>query len=55
MDITGLILAGGRGTRMGTVDKGLVALAGKPNQVEAARSILDQARRDLYRLLADDE
>ena len=31
-----------------------VALAGKPNQVEAARSILDQARRDLYRLLADD-
>lgn len=30
MDITGLILAGGRGTRMGTVDKGLVALAGKP-------------------------
>lgn len=30
MDITGLILAGGRGTRMGAVDKGLVALADKP-------------------------
>jgi molybdopterin-guanine dinucleotide biosynthesis protein A len=30
MDITGLILAGGRGTRMGSVDKGLVPLAGKP-------------------------
>lgn len=28
--ITGLILAGGRGTRMGGVDKGLVPLAGKP-------------------------
>lgn len=30
MDITGLILAGGRGTRMGSVDKGLVTLVGKP-------------------------
>ncbi len=29
-DITGLILAGGRGTRMGQVDKGLQALHGKP-------------------------
>jgi len=28
--ITGLILAGGRGTRMGGVDKGLVPFAGKP-------------------------
>jgi molybdopterin-guanine dinucleotide biosynthesis protein A len=28
--ITGLILAGGRGTRMGTVDKGLQAFGGKP-------------------------
>jgi molybdopterin-guanine dinucleotide biosynthesis protein A len=28
--ITGLILAGGRGTRMGSVDKGLVPLSGKP-------------------------
>ncbi|MBL0245423.1 MAG: molybdenum cofactor guanylyltransferase MobA [Rhodoferax sp.] len=30
MDITGLILAGGRGSRMGSVDKGLVPLNGKP-------------------------
>ncbi|WP_061535213.1 molybdenum cofactor guanylyltransferase MobA [Collimonas arenae] len=29
-NITGLILAGGRGTRMGGVDKGLVLLDGKP-------------------------
>lgn len=29
-DITGVILAGGRGTRMGGVDKGLVKLDGKP-------------------------
>ena len=29
-DITGVILAGGRGQRMGGVDKGLMALAGKP-------------------------
>ena len=29
-DITGLILAGGRGTRMGSVDKGLQLLDGRP-------------------------
>lgn len=29
-DITGLILAGGRATRMGGADKGLVAIGGKP-------------------------
>ena len=29
-DITGVILAGGRGTRMGGADKGLLSLAGKP-------------------------
>lgn len=29
-DVTGLVLAGGRGTRMGGLDKGLVELAGKP-------------------------
>lgn len=29
-DITGVILAGGRGRRMGGVDKGLVKLAGRP-------------------------
>jgi molybdopterin-guanine dinucleotide biosynthesis protein A len=30
LSITGLILAGGRGTRMGTVDKGLQTFRGKP-------------------------
>jgi len=30
MQITGLILAGGRGSRMGSIDKGLVPLGGKP-------------------------
>lgn len=30
MEITGLILAGGRGTRMGHLDKGLVAFDGQP-------------------------
>jgi molybdopterin-guanine dinucleotide biosynthesis protein A len=29
-DVTGIVLAGGLGRRMGGVDKGLVALAGKP-------------------------
>lgn len=29
-DITGLVLAGGQGRRMGSVDKGLVDFAGKP-------------------------
>jgi molybdenum cofactor guanylyltransferase len=29
-DITGVVLAGGRGQRMGGVDKGLIPLAGKP-------------------------
>ena len=29
-DVTGVILAGGRGTRMGGVDKGLAMLAGRP-------------------------
>ncbi len=30
MEMTGLILAGGRGTRMGNLDKGLVAFDGQP-------------------------
>ena len=30
MRVTGLLLAGGRGTRMGTIDKGLQAFDGKP-------------------------
>jgi len=29
-DITGIVLAGGRGRRMGGVDKGLVDFAGRP-------------------------
>ena len=29
-DITGLVLAGGQGRRMGMIDKGLVELDGKP-------------------------
>jgi molybdopterin-guanine dinucleotide biosynthesis protein A len=29
-DVTGLVLAGGRGSRMGGVDKGLQSLEGKP-------------------------
>lgn len=29
-DVTGIVLAGGQGRRMGSVDKGLVELAGKP-------------------------
>ena len=29
MDITGLVLAGGRGTRMGSIDKGLVPFRGR--------------------------
>jgi len=37
MTITGVILAGGAGRRMGGVDKGLVELAGKP----LARHVLD--------------
>lgn len=37
--ITGVILAGGRGTRMGGVDKGLVDVAGRPN-VERISAIL---------------
>jgi molybdenum cofactor guanylyltransferase len=30
LDITGVVLAGGQGRRMGTVDKGLVLLRGRP-------------------------
>ena len=29
-DVTGIVLAGGMGRRMGGVDKGLVALGGRP-------------------------
>ncbi len=40
MHITGLILAGGRGTRMGSVDKGLVPLGTRP----MVQHVLDRLR-----------
>jgi len=40
--ITGLVLAGGRGTRMGGLDKGLQRLAGEPLTVHAAKRIAQQ-------------
>lgn len=41
--ITGLILAGGRGTRMGGLDKGLQPLTGEPLVLHVARRIASQA------------
>lgn len=46
-DCTGLVLAGGRGTRMGGVDKGLVELRGRPLVAHA----LDALRPQVGRLL----
>lgn len=40
--ITGLILAGGRGTRMGTVDKGLQLFRGKPMAAHAIERLAPQ-------------
>jgi molybdopterin-guanine dinucleotide biosynthesis protein A len=40
--ITGLVLAGGRGTRMGGLDKGLQPLAGAPLALHVARCIAEQ-------------
>ncbi|MGN6651405.1 NTP transferase domain-containing protein, partial [Trinickia sp.] len=40
--LTGLVLAGGRGTRMGGVDKGLQPLAGEPLALHVARCIASQ-------------
>lgn len=40
--ITGLVLAGGRGTRMGGLDKGLQPLAGEPLALHVARRIAGQ-------------
>ena len=42
MKITGLILAGGRGTRMGSVDKGLVPFCGQPMVAEVLRRLAPQ-------------
>lgn len=41
--ITGLVLAGGRGTRMGGLDKGLQPLRGEPLALHAARRLAPQA------------
>jgi molybdopterin-guanine dinucleotide biosynthesis protein A len=40
--LTGLVLAGGRGTRMGGLDKGLQLLAGEPLALRAAKRIAGQ-------------
>lgn len=61
-DIEGLVLAGGRGTRMGGVDKGLVALDGVPLVEHVVRRLRPQVQRlaigtssdhPLYARLAD--
>ena len=41
-DITGLVLAGGRGSRMGGVDKGLLAYQGLPLALHMARRLAPQ-------------
>ncbi|PLC04339.1 molybdenum cofactor guanylyltransferase MobA [Variovorax sp. RO1] len=41
-DITGLVLAGGRGTRMGGVDKGLQLLQGEPLAAHAVQRLRPQ-------------
>jgi molybdopterin-guanine dinucleotide biosynthesis protein A len=46
-DVTGVILAGGRGTRMGGADKGLVPLAGRP----MVERVLDALRPQVDRVL----
>jgi molybdopterin-guanine dinucleotide biosynthesis protein A len=55
-DITGLVLAGGRGRRMGGVDKGLQTLAGQPMALRALRRLSPQVGATLVnanRHLAD--
>jgi molybdopterin-guanine dinucleotide biosynthesis protein A len=44
---TGLILAGGRGTRMGAVDKGLQILAGQPMTLHVLQRLQPQVKRVL--------
>jgi molybdopterin-guanine dinucleotide biosynthesis protein A len=44
-DVTGLILAGGRGSRMGGVDKGLQTLEGKPLVAHALQRLAPQVGR----------
>jgi len=45
--ITGLVLAGGQGRRMGSVDKGLVLLGGRP----MVRHVLDRLRPQVDEIL----
>ena len=44
-DVTGLVLAGGRGSRMGGADKGLLPLHGVPLALHAARRLQPQVGR----------
>ncbi len=44
-EITGLILAGGRGSRMGSVDKGLQPLHGKPMVVHVIERLRPQVQQ----------
>ena len=62
-DVTGLILAGGRGSRMGGVDKGLQPYAGRALAAHAVERLQPQVARlminanrnlDSYRLLCAD-
>lgn len=45
MQITGLILAGGRGSRMGSIDKGLAPLAGQPMVQHVIQRLKPQVQR----------
>ena len=49
MDITGLILAGGRGSRMGSIDKGLVPLGDQP----MVQHVIQRLRPQVQRLLVN--
>ncbi|HEY0820371.1 MAG TPA: NTP transferase domain-containing protein, partial [Rhizobacter sp.] len=44
-DITGLVLAGGQGSRLGGVDKGLQPYRGEPLALSAMRRITPQVSR----------
>ncbi len=44
-EVTGLVLAGGRGSRMGGADKGLLTLQGVPLALHAARRLQPQVGR----------
>ncbi len=41
-DVTGLVLAGGRGSRMGSIDKGLLPFRGKPLFLHASQRLSPQ-------------